>query len=91
VVRVSEVEQPAAGDNQLLVKVHAATVNRMNCHYWAGTPWIMRPMASGLTRPRMRVLGNEFAGQVVHLPGCSVPRSSPRAGQDRCGQALISR
>jgi NADPH:quinone reductase-like Zn-dependent oxidoreductase len=65
VVRIAEVAKPVAGHNELLVKVHAATVNRTDCHYRSGTPWIMRPLASGLARPRVKVLGNEFAGQVV--------------------------
>ena len=64
-VRISEVDKPAAGDNELLVKVHATTVNRTDCHYRSGKPWIMRPLVSGLARPRATVLGNEFAGQVV--------------------------
>ena len=62
---ISEVAKPAAGEHELLVKVHAATVNRTACHYRSGKPWIMRPLLSGLTRPRTTVLGNEFAGQVV--------------------------
>ncbi len=57
--------KPAPGRNELLVKVHATTVNRTDCHYRSGTPWLMRPLVSGLARPRARVLGNEFAGQVV--------------------------
>ncbi len=65
VVQVSEVEKPAPGENELLVKVHATTVNRTDCHYRSGRPWIMRPLVSGLARPKARVLGNEFAGQVV--------------------------
>ena len=65
VVEISEVAKPAAGEHELLVKVHATTVNRTDCHYRSGKPWIMRPLLSGLTRPRTRVLGNEFAGQVV--------------------------
>jgi NADPH:quinone reductase-like Zn-dependent oxidoreductase len=65
VVQVTEVDKPAAGDNELLVKVHATTVNRTDCHYRSGRPWIMRPLVSGLARPRARILGNEFAGQVV--------------------------
>lgn len=64
-VAISEVGKPAAGDHELLVKVHATTVNRTDCHYRLGKPWIMRPLLSGLARPRARVLGNEFAGQVV--------------------------
>ena len=65
VVEISEVGKPAAGEHELLVKVHATTVNRTDCHYRSGKPWIMRPLLSGLARPRARVLGNEFAGQVV--------------------------
>ena len=49
--------QPAPGRNELLVKVHATTVNRTDCHYRSGTPWPMRPLVSGVARPRARVLG----------------------------------
>jgi NADPH:quinone reductase-like Zn-dependent oxidoreductase len=59
------VGKPAAGRNELLVKVHAATVNRTDCHYRSGKPWVMRPLLSGIARPKARILGNEFAGQVV--------------------------
>jgi NADPH:quinone reductase-like Zn-dependent oxidoreductase len=65
VVRISQVEKPAPGDSELLVKVYATTVNRTDCHYRSGRPWIVRPLVSGLARPRVSVLGNEFAGQVV--------------------------
>jgi NADPH:quinone reductase-like Zn-dependent oxidoreductase len=65
VVRIAEVERPTPGDRELLVKVYATTVNRTDCHYRSGRPWIMRPLLSGLTRPRATVLGNEFAGQVA--------------------------
>lgn len=72
-VRISEVGKPAPGRDELLVKVHATTVNRTDCHYRSGTPWPMRPLVSGLARPRARVLGNEFAGQVV-AAGSAVTR-----------------
>ena len=64
-VQISQVGKPAPRDHELLVKVHATTVNRTDCHYRSGRPWIMRPLLSGLARPRAPVLGNEFAGQVV--------------------------
>ena len=64
-VQISQVGKPAPGGHELLVKVHATTVNRTDCHYRSGRPWIMRPLLSGLARPRAPVLGNEFAGQVV--------------------------
>jgi NADPH:quinone reductase-like Zn-dependent oxidoreductase len=63
VVRISDVDKPTARDNELLVKVHATTVNRTDCGYRAAKPFILR-LFSGLFRPRVTVLGNEFAGEV---------------------------
>ena len=63
VVRIAEVDKPAAGDHELLVKVHATTVNRTDCAYRAAQPFFMR-LFTGLIRPRATVLGNEFAGVV---------------------------
>jgi NADPH:quinone reductase-like Zn-dependent oxidoreductase len=71
VVRITEVGEPAAGSGDLLVRVHATTVNRTDCHYRSGKPLLMRPLVSGLTRPKATVLGNEFAGQVMAV-GSSV-------------------
>jgi NADPH:quinone reductase-like Zn-dependent oxidoreductase len=70
VVVISEVEKPATGDNGLLVKVHATTVNRTDCAYRATRPFFMR-FLTGLTRPRSAVLGTEFAG-VVEAVGSGV-------------------
>ncbi len=63
VVRISEVEQPAAKDHEVLVKVHATTVNRTDCACRAAKPFFMR-LFTGLTGPRATILGNEFAGEV---------------------------
>jgi NADPH:quinone reductase-like Zn-dependent oxidoreductase len=63
VVRVVEVEKPAAKDHEVLVRVHATTVNRTDCGVRAAKPFIYR-LFLGLRRPRLTVLGNEFAGQV---------------------------
>jgi NADPH:quinone reductase-like Zn-dependent oxidoreductase len=64
VVRVTEVEEPAAEDNEVLVRVHATTVNQTDCGFRAAKPFIVRFFA-GLARPRVTVLGNEFAGEVA--------------------------
>ncbi len=56
-------ERPTVEDNEVLVKVHATTVNRTDCGFRAAKPFIVR-FFSGLVRPRMTVLGNEFAGEV---------------------------
>jgi NADPH:quinone reductase-like Zn-dependent oxidoreductase len=63
VVRVAEVEKPAAKDNQVLVKVHATTVNRTDSGLRAAKPFVNR-FFTGLRRPRVTVLGSEFAGEV---------------------------
>ena len=63
VVRVAEVDMPTAKDGEVLVKVHFTTVNRTDAAYRAAKPFFMRPF-TGLIRPRVTVLGNEFAGVV---------------------------
>jgi NADPH:quinone reductase-like Zn-dependent oxidoreductase len=63
VVRIAEVPKPTAKDNQVLVKVHATTVNRTDCGFRAGRPFFVRAL-TGLPRPRVTVLGTEFAGTV---------------------------
>src|SRR5215216_4327658 len=63
VVRIAEVDRPTAKDNQVLVKVHATTVNRTDCGFRAGTPFFVR-VFTGLIRPKGTVLGNEFAGEI---------------------------
>lgn len=70
VVQVSEIDKPTIKADELLIKVHAATVNRTDCGFRAAKPFIVR-FFSGLTRPRATVLGNEFAG-VVEAVGSEV-------------------
>ncbi|HEX6676810.1 MAG TPA: NAD(P)-dependent alcohol dehydrogenase [Actinomycetes bacterium] len=68
VVRIAEVDRPTASDGELLVKVHATTVNRTDCGFRAAHPWFAR-FFTGLTRPRQPVLGCEFAGEVEAVGG----------------------
>jgi NADPH:quinone reductase-like Zn-dependent oxidoreductase len=63
VVRIAEMDRPTAKDNQVLVKVHATTVNRTDCGFRAGKPFFVRAL-TGLPQPRVRILGTEFAGTV---------------------------
>jgi NADPH:quinone reductase-like Zn-dependent oxidoreductase len=69
VVRVVEVPTPKPKDNEVLVRVHATTVNRTDCGFRGAKPFFIRGF-TGLTRPRVTILGNEFAGQIEALgPG----------------------
>jgi NADPH:quinone reductase-like Zn-dependent oxidoreductase len=68
VVRIAEVDKPTAKDNQVLVKVHATTVNRTDSGFRAGRPFVVRSF-TGLIRPKVTVLGNEFAGAVEAVGG----------------------
>lgn len=70
VLRVEEVEDPVPGDEEILVRVHATTVNRTDCHRRGAYPFVWR-LVLGLRRPRRRVLGMEFAG-VVEAVGSAV-------------------
>jgi NADPH:quinone reductase-like Zn-dependent oxidoreductase len=63
VLQCQEVEKPIAGDDQVLVKVRAASVNPLDWHYMRGTPYLVR-MGTGLRRPKDARLGVDVAGQV---------------------------
>jgi len=70
VLRLEEVERPVPAADEVLVKVHATTVNRFDtatreANRRSGLAIsIMSRLVSGLRRPRHRVLGTEFAGEV---------------------------
>lgn len=70
VLRLGEVERPLPNDDEVLVKVHATTVTRTDCHMRAAKPFIWRFML-GLLRPKRKILGLEFAG-VIEAVGAAV-------------------
>lgn len=63
VLKLLEVKQPIPTHKEVLVKVHATTVNRTDCGFLRGKPFIVR-FFSGLRKPKNPILGNEFAGEV---------------------------
>ena len=66
VVRIAQVAKPIVKDNEVLVKIHATTVNRTDCGFRAAKPFFVR-FFTGLVRPRLTVLGNEFAGEIEEI------------------------
>jgi NADPH:quinone reductase-like Zn-dependent oxidoreductase len=64
VLQLTEVEKPTPGDNEVLVKVHAASVNAGDWHLLRGKPFLMRLMGYGLLKPKYRILGSDIAGRI---------------------------
>ena len=68
VLELQEVDKPTVTDGELLIRVHAASVNPADWHFLRGTPFVARIMA-GLVRPRRRILGIDVAGRVEAVGG----------------------
>lgn len=81
VLRLAEVPRPSPKPSEVLIRIVAATVNRTDCGFRRGEPWIAR-FWSGLMRPRLPILGNELFG-VVEEVGANV--TDFRAGDQVCG------
>jgi len=64
VLKLEEVEKPTPQDNEVLVKVHAASVNTADWHILRGKPFLMRLMGYGLLKPKNTILGSDIAGRV---------------------------
>ncbi|MFZ3588919.1 NAD(P)-dependent alcohol dehydrogenase [Bacillus sp. DJP31] len=63
VLQLTEVGKPTPKDNEVLVKVYAASVNPLDWHFMRGTPYLVR-LNAGLRRPKSHVLGVDVAGKV---------------------------
>lgn len=72
VLRLEDVAQPVPNADQVLVKVFATTVNRSDCGWRSGKPFISR-FFTGVLRPKHKILGSEFAGEVAAI-GSAVTR-----------------
>ena len=63
VLTVKEIDVPTPQDNEVLIRVHAATVNRTDCAILWANPFVMR-LFTGLTGPKLLVTGTDFAGDI---------------------------
>ena len=64
VLRLAEIEKPVTGDDGVLVRVHASSVNPAEWYAVTGRPQLFRFMGSGVRRPKRKTPGVEFAGVV---------------------------
>jgi NADPH:quinone reductase-like Zn-dependent oxidoreductase len=75
VLRLESIEKPVPNDNQVLIKVHAASVNPFDWHFMRGIPYVMR-LEAGLRKPKNIRLGGDVAG-TVETTGKNVTQFKP--------------
>ncbi len=83
-LKLEEVEKPIPNDDQILVRVRAASVNPYDWHFIEGTPKIMRAMGVGLRKPKDTRVGVDFAGTVE-----AVGKNPAAAGQFKPGDEVF--
>jgi NADPH:quinone reductase-like Zn-dependent oxidoreductase len=64
VLKLEDIEIPGIADDEVLVRVHSAGVDRGVWHLMTGLPYLVRIMGFGLLRPKTRTRGLDFAGRV---------------------------
>src|SRR5262250_3185512 len=75
VLRLGDVPTPTAGDDDVLVRIHAASANAGDWHLLRGTPLPFR-LVAGLRTPKFEIIGSDVAGRVEAV-GRSVTRFRP--------------
>ena len=75
-LKLEQIEKPMPTDDQLLVRVRAASLNPYDWHFVEGTPYVMRAMGVGLRKPKDTRLGVDFAG-TVEAVGKNVTQFKP--------------
>jgi len=70
VLRVEDIGKPTPKDNEVMIRIHAASVNRSDNHVLTGRPWLMR-LFTGIFKPKLTITGSDFAGQIEAI-GSSV-------------------
>jgi len=76
VLRLREIDLPAIGDDDVLVRVRAASVHADIWHVVTGRPYVLRLMGGGFSRPKVPVPGTDMAG-TVEAAGRNVTRFRP--------------
>lgn len=83
VLEVREFDKPAPAAHEVVVRVHAVSVNARDWHAMRGDPYLAR-LAFGVRRPKEQILGTDFAGRVEAV-GPDVKRLRP--GDEVFGEA----
>src|SRR5450755_4320559 len=76
VLEIRDIKKPVPNDDQVLIKVRAASINPVDWHFMEGTPYIMRALGVGLRKPKDPRLGVDMAG-TVEAVGKNVTQFKP--------------
>jgi NADPH:quinone reductase-like Zn-dependent oxidoreductase len=76
VLQLHEVVKPAPRDDEVLIKIHAASINARDWRFMRAKPFFIRLMPGSLSHPKNKVLGVDFAGQ-VDVTGSEVEQFKP--------------
>ena len=76
VLKFEEVEKPTPKDNEVLIKIYAASVNTGEFYFLTGKPFLVRLSPGGLLKPKITILGGDVAGRVEAV-GVNVKQFQP--------------
>jgi len=74
VLRLDDIAKPAPKDDEVLIKLYAASVNPLDCHFMTGEPFLLR--LGGLRTPKHKILGVDIAGRIEAV-GSNVKQFRP--------------
>jgi NADPH:quinone reductase-like Zn-dependent oxidoreductase len=86
-LELQEVEKPAASDDEVLVRVRAASVHPDVWHVVSGRPFVLRLMGAGYSKPKNPIPGTDMSG-IVESVGKNVTRF--RAGDSVFGETVVT-
>lgn len=85
VLELKEIDKPVPKENQVLLKIHAAAVNPLDWHVLRGKPFLIRLMGIGILKPKVNILGADFAGRIEEI-GSNVKQF--KVGDDVLGSSM---
>jgi NADPH:quinone reductase-like Zn-dependent oxidoreductase len=69
VLQLKEVEKPVPKDNEVLIEIHASSLNAYDWHCMRADPFLVRLMGGGLLKPKHAIPGADVAGRVEAVGG----------------------
>ncbi len=76
VLRLEEIQKPTPSDNEVLLEVHAASLNAYDWRMQRADPFLVRLMGGGLLKPKNKILGVDMAGRIESI-GRNVTQFKP--------------